>query len=371
MQDRVRYLDGLRGWAALAVLLYHAYWELLGAKFPQLRHGALALFCNGPLAVSIFFILSGDALLTPFLARKDFNVLRTTAFRRYTRLTVPILMASLLTFVVMKLGWLANTEAAHIMGSEHWLGTFAQFTPSLPSAVRFGLYGVYFDGSEQRNYHPFLWTMPIEMLGSLLMFVFGMQVERLRRPALVALVIAVFLYAFKSYQALFFLGAFFALRRQQGGLQAQLVGGLVWVARLLSLVLLGFAFWSCARSSDLGNESLWLNALRAAAVVTAVHLNPDLVRLMEARLSLFMGRMSFPLYLVHFAILITLTSHLVVAAQAGGGVTVQTGLQIFAATVVAAMAGAWVFANLEERALRGVNRLLERLRLPAPARSAP
>jgi peptidoglycan/LPS O-acetylase OafA/YrhL len=361
----------LRGWAALSVLLYHAYWELLGAKFPELRHGALALLCNGPLAVSIFFILSGDALLTPFLARHDFNVLRTTAFRRYTRLTVPILMAALLTYLVMKLGWLANTEAAHIMGSEHWLGTFAQFTPSFPNMLRFGLYGVYFETNDPRNYNPFLWTMSIEMLGSLLMFVFGMQVERLRRPALVALVIAVFLYAFKSYQGLFFLGAFFAIRRQQGGLQAQLVGGSVWAARLLSFALLGFAFWSCARSSDLGNESLWLNALRAAAVVTAVHLNPDLVRLMQTRLSLFMGRMSFPLYLVHFAILITLTSHLVVAVQARGGVTVASGMLIFAATVVASMAAAWVFANLEERALRGVNRQLDKLRLPAPARTVP
>jgi len=358
MTGRVHYLDGVRGWAALAVLLYHAYWECFGVLFPEFKHGALALLCNGPLAVSVFFVLSGDALLTPFLASRNIEVLRTTSFRRYTRLSTPIALACLLSFGAMKLGWLANAEAARVVHREDWLGSFLQFQPSFAFLVKYVSYGVYFDTAEPRAYIPFLWTMSIEMLGSALIFLFGLQMERLKSPARVALFIALVLYACKSYYALFFLGAWFSILRARGVLPRQPN----WGTRGLSLSLLAMAFWSCARSPDIGSDSLWMNAARAAAIMGAVHLNGDLIALMSSRLSRFMGQISFALYLVHFVVLVTLTSHLILMAHADGSLTQGEALGIFALTVVVSMLAAWLFARVETWCLSHVNRALERLR---------
>lgn len=358
MTGRVHYLDGVRGWAALAVLLYHAYWECFGTLFPELRHGALALLCNGPLAVSVFFVLSGDALLTPFLASRNLEVLRTTSFRRYTRLTVPIALACFMSLVVMKMGWQANAEAAVVVHREDWLGSFLQFQPSFMNWVKYVFYGVYFEPSEPRSYHPFLWTMSIEMLGSALIFLFGLQLERLKSPGRAALLIALVLYVFKSYYALFFLGAWFSILRANGVLPRQAD----WRVRCVSLALLVFSVVSCARSPDIGNDSLWLNAARAAAIMVAVHLNGDLIALMGSRLSRFMGQISFALYLVHFVVLVTLTSHLILLAHADGTLTRGEALGIFAATVAVSLLAAWLFARMENACLVRVNRALDRLR---------
>lgn len=362
MTNRVHYLDGVRGWAALAVLFYHVYWECFGVVFPEFRHGALALFCNGPLAVSVFFILSGDALLTPFLASRNVEVLRTTSFRRYTRLSIPIALACLLGYLVMKLGWLANVEAARVIHREGWLGSFLQFEPSLPNVIKYSFYSVYFEPGEPRSYNAFLWTMSIEMVGSALIFLFGFQIERLKHPERVALVIALVLYACKSYHALFFLGAWFSLLRARGALP----GKTGWRSRGLSLALLAFAFWSCASTPDISNDSLWVNALRAAAIMGAVHINTDLISLMGSRLSRFMGTVSFGLYLVHFVVLVTLTSHLILRANEDGQLTRQEALGILLISTVASLLASWVFARVETWCLKHVNRALDRVRWPAP-----
>jgi peptidoglycan/LPS O-acetylase OafA/YrhL len=357
MNGRVLYLDGVRGWAAFSVLLFHVLWETFGVLQPSLRHSLLSLVFNGPLAVSVFFVLSGDALLVPYLAKGKLDVIRVTAFRRYSRLTVPICMACTLTFVAMKLGWALHVDAAKVVHREDWLGGFLHFAPSLPELIRYVTYGVYFEHNSERSYLPFLWTMSIEMAGSMMVFVFAMQIEHLRRPALVALAVALFLYAFKSYYALFFLGACFAILRRDGQLQPR-EGGPVLLA---SWALLGLATLSCCLSPNIADDSRWINALRAACIVLGVHLNGPLVRILENRLSAFMGRISFALYLVHFVVLITLTSALILWFNRQGPLGLSQCLFIASVSVVAAVFLAWLFAKVEKRLLLQTNSWLARL----------
>ena len=66
---RVRFLDGIRGLAALYVVIHHAYLEVaVKAQFSELIHrlGPINfLFDSGKLAVDIFIVLSGYALMLP------------------------------------------------------------------------------------------------------------------------------------------------------------------------------------------------------------------------------------------------------------------------------------------------------------------
>src|SRR5262245_41931407 len=67
VHERVHEIDGVRGWAALSVLFFHLFWELFGGVVPAFRSSILRFWLDGPLAVYIFFVLSGDALSWPFL----------------------------------------------------------------------------------------------------------------------------------------------------------------------------------------------------------------------------------------------------------------------------------------------------------------
>jgi peptidoglycan/LPS O-acetylase OafA/YrhL len=351
MKARIHYLDGIRGWAALSVLLFHAFWESFGALFPALRSTALSFPFNGPLAVSIFFVLSGDALLSPYIATGNLDTVRNISLRRYSRLTIPIFMSCLLSYGVMKAGLAHHIEAAHVLHREDWMGVWAPCEASLTSVVKYGLFDVYVRDSVQISYNPFLWTMSIEMLGSMLIFVFALQIQSLKRPELVALGIAVLLFMGKSYQALFFMGAFFSLIRAQGffvkhkGIALQAAS---WIALAVSIA-------SCIHSPNIVEDSSRTNAWRATLFVFAVHANPWLIALFETRLSKFLGHISFSLYLVQFAVLMSLTSFLAVYLANKGNLTQETAWMAGIATVLATVVVAWLFAKVEAIVLRYAN----------------
>ena len=72
---RIDYLDGVRGWASLMVLLFHAFWETFGNVLPVFRNPVTAFLLDGHLAVFVFFVLSGDALSTAWFSRPSSGLL--------------------------------------------------------------------------------------------------------------------------------------------------------------------------------------------------------------------------------------------------------------------------------------------------------
>ena len=103
---RIHAVDGLRGFAALVVLLFHVYGE---ARAPELRvFGGINLFRplhDGWAGVNLFLVLSGFCLYWPFVTRRD-RVLapRSYALRRVWRI-VPTYYFSLAFVAVAALLW--------------------------------------------------------------------------------------------------------------------------------------------------------------------------------------------------------------------------------------------------------------------------
>jgi peptidoglycan/LPS O-acetylase OafA/YrhL len=160
--SRLRYLDGLRGWAAVAVVIFHSSWELFGRVVPMLSSKRL-LFNDGLLAVYLFFVISGFVLSNQYLSSQNMERLRATAVGRYIRLTIPIAAASFLSFILLKCGVMLNHEASLIVARPDWLNLFYPFSPSLSSYIKFSFYDVYFMYDLSKSYDVFLWTMPIEL----------------------------------------------------------------------------------------------------------------------------------------------------------------------------------------------------------------
>ena len=191
---RLHHFDGVRGWAALTVVVFHSTTELFGGIVPFLATGWLGLFNDGLQAVHIFFVLSGFVLSNQFFAAGHLARIRFTALGRYVRLTIPIAAAALLTFILMKSGFLLNHDAAVIVHREDWLGWFYQFPASLASYLRFVFYATYFDFDSHTAYDVVLWTMPYELIGSFLIFAMVTLFGPNRQARLMSIAAAVLLF---------------------------------------------------------------------------------------------------------------------------------------------------------------------------------
>jgi peptidoglycan/LPS O-acetylase OafA/YrhL len=104
------YLDGLRGLAALYVVLHHGYREVFGspttyAPPPSLVRYAAHLLSYGHFAVGIFIVLSGYCLMLP-VARSSGSLrggFRQYLFRRSRRILPPYYAALVLSLLLIAL----------------------------------------------------------------------------------------------------------------------------------------------------------------------------------------------------------------------------------------------------------------------------
>ena len=97
--------------------------------------------------------------------------------------------------------------------------------------------------------------------------------------------------------------------------------------------------------------------LASAVFVFFVHASPGPTGFLRNGLSGFMGRLSFPLYLVHFPVLLSLTSGGIVWAYNNGGLTVGAAAGLMAASIVACLLCAMAFQPIEWQTRRVGTRL--------------
>ncbi|MGC8493809.1 MAG: acyltransferase family protein, partial [Syntrophobacteraceae bacterium] len=182
-KERLHELDGIRGWAAFVVLIFHLSWCTFGNVHTVYTANWLKMPMDGGLAVLIFFVLSGDALSYPYLSTMRTSYLDRVLLKRYFRLSLPIFISCLAVYVLMKARLTYNAQAGMIVHSV-WLENFIPFRPSLFGLLQYSLCGVFFNNGIQ-IYDPFLWPMGIELLGSVILFGYLYLFKRLSRPMFV------------------------------------------------------------------------------------------------------------------------------------------------------------------------------------------
>ncbi|CAN5370281.1 acyltransferase [soil metagenome] len=332
--DKIRYLDGLRGVAALAVVLSHVLIGFYPAFYtgdPRQAHHAWEVWAAGSpfnmvsignCFVCIFFMLSGYVLTYSVLSKQRQSQFLALAAGRYVRLTLPILASSFLAYLILKSGGTAHVEVAPATNSYWWLPTLYQFTPDFADMSIESVYRVYqFD----TNYNPALWTMRIELLGSFM--VFGIlalcRSVRLRMAAY----LLVSLFFFSPYYFCFIAGMFFydvrsiTQRVSPAGKQS---------SRIISSAITGMLFilgaflgaypyaytvgtWYQGLADllvpQLGGDALVaVHLLAAALLMLAVERSVLIRRLLCGRLLQFVGRNAFSIYLLHLILIVSVFS---------------------------------------------------------------
>lgn len=336
LRGRCVFLDGLRGWGAVVVLVYH----YLVQVFPPNQEAASILsrviFLNGNMAVWVFFVVSGFSLSIRYIRRRDGRALTRLAIGRYPRLAIPILAACCVVHLMMVSGLIYPASQRIEI-----LRPLLAFEPTVSHLFRFSLFDVFFDHRLLDSYIPPLWTMSIELIGSAaviaLLAIFGRVKWRLWVYTPVMLV----LMAFDSFYALFVAGVLLAELYASGVAAPRWFRGLLaacWCGGLLvpvlsnsvnPLGLLGIAAWCAA----------WIFLL-------------PLRQLLEMPVSRWLGRISFPLYLMHAPVLYSFSLHLLRQVNGFGVSPAFANLIVVAMSLPVAILAAWLFTPVNDFATR-------------------
>jgi peptidoglycan/LPS O-acetylase OafA/YrhL len=365
---RVRSLDGLRGFAAFAVVLCHSllssqlfYHALFIPVHPSrfsvswwLTRPPLNLLWSGQQAVVIFFVLSGLVVSLPFVRDAAAPVSSWVGYypRRLVRLYVPVWaavgLAALIATAVKRHGIDGGSEWVLFHNNPDWAGVRRDVT--------------LVHGTDGLN-GP-LWTLRWEVIFSLLLPGYVVFARVARRASLVKVLLMLDLVAVgvhTGHETLTYLPLF--------GTGAALAGDLDGVRRLgewltrhrlaaLALVIISLALldlnairllFGPASLHDATTLVSW--GAGATLLVVLVLVAAPVRRGCESRVGQWLGRQSFSLYLVHEPIVVS------VAILFGPNTSIYL---VAAVGVPLAVAASWLFQRLVEGPAHDLSRYVGR-----------
>lgn len=316
--ERFVALDGLRGVAALVVVVWHCS---LGF-FPQIT-GLFETFppsqswvgkpwfilINGGAAVVFFFVLSGFVLTVRALATGDSLQITTGLIKRWPRLAIPITISTLVSWVFFYFDLYDFKDAGALSGSP-WLSRFSYATEvpydrSIIDAISQGLFFTFFRGDSYFNSS--LWTIRYEFIGSLIVFslAYFMISIKMRGMLIFYLWSMVFIVCFyiSPYYISFLLGLLISMiypyvRGQRAAIMISCCFAGLFCISYVAPVGPFVVF------EGIGN--IYIQSVGAGLIIIAcAEITPRGLFLKGARL---LGEMSFPLYLMHIPMLASVGS---------------------------------------------------------------
>jgi peptidoglycan/LPS O-acetylase OafA/YrhL len=357
---RLDFLDGLRGVAALGVVVHH----YLGAFYPTTLTGHLAtthFWATGERVIAVtplllnfrvclFFVLSG-LVLAESAARssRGWRTLLAHLVRRYIRLGVPVAVTVFAAYVLLRTHSFYNQQLA-TASSADWMAECWRWMPTFRQFVGDALFGVLTRG--ETLYNPALWTMVIEWRSSVLALVVLVLTARStwRLLLYLALVLACTLGPLNFYNLAFVLGMSLHDAYQRAWPHWLMDSARRWliVGLLLFMVVLACYPETEYQISVLGPPYAWLHlpgvshermadlchTLGAGALLAALLLSQRLQQLTGSPGLRAMGKRAFSLYLIHFLLLGTVSAWLFVRLLRQYSYHVSFGLTVAFSTLV-------------------------------------
>lgn len=313
-------LEALRGVAAIVVVIWHSLLDF-HPTWATFTGSPLYVFIYGTAAVSIFFALSGYVLSSAFISKRDNTILLRGAIKRWPRLAGPVVVSCLFTWFLYRLGLLQMVAASELSGSSHLkdqlIGGMSAEQISFFDATRVGL-TTFFTGD--RNYNNPIWTMNIESIGSFVVFgvLYLIGKAHFHRTAtlLIAVIAIVATYMFDPWLCLFPAGLLVNLLLTNAE-RPNIIGSVLF--GVLGLYLLGYAkppIGAYAWLQYFDRSAFYIvQAIGACCLIASVELAPRITHPIAAAIASYLGKLSFPLYLLHVPVICSLGSAVLISTQ--------------------------------------------------------
>ena len=277
----------------------------------------LAVLFNGPFAVVVFFVLSG--FVVSKTARKS-DPLPLTIALRYLRLTVPMLASVVIAWLLLTTFPTKATELASMTGTPWLSGTFNGQIPSLVQAIKDATYDVYQHGVSR--FDNAMWSMRWELIGSVA--IYGIYAFIHRSAHIIAISIVLFFLLLWKGPPYYGEAFVFGVLMQEAWTHLQLKHVAPAFALIIGLILgsegAGFAHRHGLDFLPLvlrpGEKGGMIYPIAAALVVYGCLMSVSVSKFLHLRECLFLGRISFCLYLIHVPIIYTVVMAVAVPAVA-------------------------------------------------------
>lgn len=173
---RLDYLDSMRGFMALNVLLnhfvsiffpqahYYEFTQKIPDKWSLFERTPLSVFVNGNIAVMYFFILTGFLVSRQVILSEDLKYRDVIAksVKRYFRLLPTVAVATVFTLITMLLKIQFHFKASEFALSGDFLNQFCNFQPDFLNVIKNIFIYPFISGSSYVG--PF-WTIKYEFIG--------------------------------------------------------------------------------------------------------------------------------------------------------------------------------------------------------------
>lgn len=306
--------ESIRGLACLAVVFSH----LSLSFFPYLHHfdvnettdsalqfsihhSPFAFWYSGTAAVFLFFVLSGFVLSYAILRKPEQakTKIKSMLIKRYPRLAIPALGSCLVAWAAFQL---FQIDSAHVNG---WFQQYVTQNITLKHAIYEGTIGSFFFAESETNW--VLWTMHIELIGSLVLFVL-LYMYQLNRVVFFIASIAFPLLAWYWKGEGFFLGIlsfvigiyYYLYGKQLNFLPAMLMflfGLYLAGAHNTSQSYQWIYAWMGERTYD------YCNFFSGVLIVYSILMSKQLSNMFDQKILIWLGKLSFSIYLLHLIVL--------------------------------------------------------------------
>ena len=334
-KHKLKYLEGIRGLAAIIVVLHHyimAFYPAMSSGDEKQIHNETSYFeevmaqiplnilYNGNFAVCIFFILSGYVLSNAYHQSNNYKILIQYTIKRYFRLLVPVSVSILLAYAFVELGFMNRLYVGEITKSKEWLAGSFNFSENILPLIKNMFVDVFF--FKDNSYNPVLWTMTYELLGSLMIFLFLLVIHPIKYKFSLYSLLAIALFVMgNSLYAAFILGVIlnkYAVQKQTSAGGISMPSWFLWL-----LFIIGFYFGSYPLCLDVKNTIMygilyfpWLkneefyHVIGAFLMMFVIVNSPRAQQLVSGKGLNYIGKISFSFYLLHFIVLTSLSCFL-------------------------------------------------------------
>lgn len=203
---KIGYLEGIRGVAAMLVVLHH----FLLAFYPSYYFGGdptslhlphnlelrywqspLSIITNGEFMVALFFVLSGFVLSRSYFQTGQIETLASSAARRYLRLYIPVAFAVALGYIALLCNVGLVNQTADITNST-WLRQTVSGDSSIKTFLGCFFYHTMFfiDG----RYVTSTWSISVELAGSMFVFAILALTHKIRNKWVVFTICGIIFY---------------------------------------------------------------------------------------------------------------------------------------------------------------------------------
>ena len=305
MSDKyLTHISGMKGLGALFVLIHHYFYCYYPLFLPE--GGGIApiewipgvnLLVNGNFAVCLFLILSGFLVARSAQSYDSLDAYGFAIVKRYFRLMIPLLVASVLSYLLCVFHLYRIQDVSDILSNELTDGYFR--TVHFHHLLLSGLFAPF---GYAVLVGPF-WMMKYILLGSFLVWGVMLVVRKLKPRVQIATILFIMLLC--VYQDVYYacVLAGMLLLKMEGRIRIPSVA----LRAFVIILLMGAALWLAAAQKSVMDYNAYMNSLAAFLFVLAVLLSNVLTRFFGCRFMDGLGRLSLGVYIFHWPLICSLS----------------------------------------------------------------